>query len=237
MPIDHGLWYGPMPGIERPLEVARRVIPGSDGLLIAPGFARFLSSELPGDRALAVRVGVGTALGPVQDYEPLFAGLETALRLDADAVVHTLYLGSVRDEQALRDMGNLIESADRYDMPVIAEFLPTSGDWTWETVAHWARLGFEMGASVVKTIYTGEPDTFRRVVEGCPLPILIAGGPATGTTAELLRTVHDSVAAGGAGLAIGRRVWQSEDPAGLLVWLGRLVHGEVSLVEALEAAA
>jgi DhnA family fructose-bisphosphate aldolase class Ia len=231
-PIDHGLWYGPMQGIENPLEVGRQVIPASDGLLITPGFARAISQILPSDRALALRVGTSTELSPVQDYESLFVNVETALRLDADAVVHTLYLGGERDEQAIRDLGAILDSAGRYDLPVIAEFLPASEGWTAEHVARWARLGFEMGADVIKTVYTGDPESFRRVVAGCPIPILMAGGPALGSSADLLRAIHGSIQAGGAGIAIGRRVWQSSDPARLLAAICRL-HGEAGIEEAL----
>jgi len=224
-PIDHGLWFGPMPGIESPVAVTRAVIEGSDGLLIAPGFARAVRDILPSDRALALRVGTSTALSPVQSYESLFAGIETALRLDADAVVHTLYLGSERDERAIRDLGTLIEAAARYDMPVIAEFLPCDANYTPEMVAHWARLGFELGADVIKTMYTGDVASFARVVMGCGLPVLIAGGPMVGTEADLLRTVSEAIKGGAAGTAIGRRVWQSRDPTALLALFGQLVHG------------
>jgi DhnA family fructose-bisphosphate aldolase class Ia len=236
LPIDHGFWYGPIKGIEDPMRVTSRVIGGSDGLLVAPGFARAISQLLPSDRALALRVGATTALSPVQDYEVLFTGVTTALRLDADALVHTLYLGRSHDQRAIRDLGRLIESADAYEIPVIAEFLPAGDDWSAREVAHWARLGFELGASAIKTIYTGDRDSFRQVVETCPLPILIAGGPSQGEPADLLTMVAGAIAAGGAGLAIGRRIWQSEDPARLLSLLNALVHRTMTLEEALAEA-
>jgi DhnA family fructose-bisphosphate aldolase class Ia len=222
-------------GIESPEAIARLVIPGSDGLLVTPGFARAVAHLLPSDRALTLRIGAATALSPVQDYEAVFAGIETALRLDADAVVHTLYLGSAHDGQAIRDLGQIIEAADRYDMPVIAEFLPRDEAWTVEHVAHWARLGFEVGASVIKTIYTGDPATFARVVAGCPLPILIAGGPAGTDLSDLLRTVTGAIEAGAAGLAIGRRVWQTGHPEAVVSVLSRLIHSQLDLEAALAA--
>lgn len=234
-PVDHGLYLGPMAGIERPLEVARKVIPGSDGLLVSPGFAEAILDELPSDRALVLRMGVVNALSPAQDYEAVFAGVETALRLDADAMIHTIYMGNARDDQAVRELGRLIETGHRYNIPVIAEFLPTGDqeEWAWEKVAAWARLGFELGASAIKTVYTGKPDTFRRVVEACPVPILIAGGPNVGSLADLVRTVSSAITAGAAGLAIGRRVWQAGDPARLLEMLGQLVHDQIELEQAL----
>lgn len=233
VPIDHGLWYGPLPAIERPEEISARLIPESDGILVAPGFAQAVANLLPGDRALALRVGAGTALSPVQDYEAVFAGIDTALRLDADAVVHTLYLGGPRDDVAIRDLGQIIESSERFNMPVVAEFLPAHDQWKWEQVAHWARLGFEMGASVIKTIYTGDPATFHRVASGCPVPILVAGGPAVGSTRDLLEMVSGAIEAGGAGIAIGRRIWQAERSEILLRVLGKLIHDRISVGDAL----
>jgi DhnA family fructose-bisphosphate aldolase class Ia len=106
------------------------------------------------------------------------------------------------------------------------EFLPLEADGpTPAQVADWARLGAELGASAIKTVYTGDQASFARVTGGCPVPVLVAGGPAVGTTAELLQTAAEAVAAGGAGLAIGRRVWQHSRPAALLRALGRVVHG------------
>jgi DhnA family fructose-bisphosphate aldolase class Ia len=234
-PIDHGLYSGPMQGIEDPAGSARRLIPGSDGLLVSPGFARHISAVLPSDRALVLRVGVCTDLSPVQGYEAVFAGIETALRCDADAMVHTLYMGTTRDQDAIRNAGSIVEAADRYGMPVLLEFLPATDDWQPRQVAQWARLGFELGASAIKTIYTGDVDSFARVVAGCPIPILIAGGPVGGTLADLLTTVADAVAAGAAGLAIGRRVWQAADPAHLLELLNGIVHHRLTVEEALTA--
>jgi DhnA family fructose-bisphosphate aldolase class Ia len=234
VPMDHGLYSGPMPGLEDPLRIARQVIPGADGLLIPPGFARAIASELPSSCALLLRVGATTDLSPVHDYEAPYVSVERALRYDADWLVHTLYLGSERDAEAIADAGRIVEAADGFSVPVMLEFLPRDDAATApRDVAHWARLGAELGASAIKTIYTGDPDSFALVVAGCPVPILIAGGPAVGTLADLLHTVAGAVAAGGAGLAIGRRVWQAENPSRLLGWLGELVHGRAAVADIL----
>jgi DhnA family fructose-bisphosphate aldolase class Ia len=229
VPMDHGLYSGPMRGIEDPLRIARVVIPGADGLLIPPGFARVIAAELPATCALALRAGAITDQSPVRDLEAVYVSVERALRYSADLLVHTLYIGGGRETEAIRDAGALVEAADRYGLPVMLEFLPRDDAWTPGHVAQWARLGAELGASAIKTVYTGDPDSFARVTGGCPVPILIAGGPAVGTLADLLHTVAGAVAAGGAGLAIGRRVWQHEDPARLLGWLGDLVHGRAGV--------
>ncbi len=232
VPIDHGLYSGPLRGIEDPLRIAREVIPGADGLLISPGFARVIATELPGDCALAMRVGATNDLSPVQGYEAVYASVERALRYDADWLVHSLYIGGEQDAQAIRDAGAVVEAADRYNVPVILEFLARDNAWQPAHVAAWARLGAELGASAIKTIYTGDPESFAKVTDGCPVPVLVAGGPALGTASDLLHMVEDLVAAGGAGLAIGRRVWQAADPGRLLYVLSGLVHCQITVTEA-----
>jgi fructose-bisphosphate aldolase/2-amino-3,7-dideoxy-D-threo-hept-6-ulosonate synthase len=231
--MDHGLYSGPMAGIESPVRIARQVIPGSDGLLISPGFARALTGEIPSRCALVLRIGALTDDSTVQNYEAVFATVETALRYDADAVVHSLYLGTEHDQDAIRDAGAIVDSADRYQVPVLLEFLPAGDTWTAEQVARWARLGFELGGSAVKTVYTGDPESFRQVVGGCPIPILIAGGPAVGTTSDLLGAVAGAMKAGAAGTAIGRRIWQTPGPSRLLEAMAGIVHGSMSVEEAL----
>jgi DhnA family fructose-bisphosphate aldolase class Ia len=235
VPMDHGLYSGPLHGIEDPVRVARVALAGADGLLISPGFARAIAAELPSQCALAMRVGAINDQSPVRDYEAVYASVDLALRYDADWLVHTLYIGGEHDPEAIRNAGALVEAADRYSVPVMLEFLPRDDGWRPDQVAAWARLGAELGANAIKTIYTGDAESFAQVTVGCPVPVLIAGGPAVGTVADLLHTVAGAVAAGGAGLAIGRRVWQAGDPARLLRVLNGLVHEQITVDEGMHA--
>ena len=232
VPIDHGLYSGPMAGIEEPLRIAQVVVPRADGLILSPGFARAIAAKLPSRCALVLRVGAINDQSPVQGYEAVYASVDLALRYDADWLVHTLYIGGEHDAPAIRDAGAIVEAADRYNIPVLLEFLPRDDAWLPDQVAAWARLGAELGASAIKTIYTGDVESFARVTGGCPVPILVAGGPAVGSAADLLAMAEEVVAGGGAGLAIGRRVWQAPDPAHLLLLLGGLVHSRITLAEA-----
>jgi class I fructose-bisphosphate aldolase len=100
-------------------------------------------------------------------------------------------------------------------------------------VAHCARAGMELGADVVKVPYTGDPDSFAKVVQACRVPVVIAGGPKAPTTRDFLRMVHDSVQAGGAGLSVGRNVFQHKDPARLLRALGSIVHQGAGVEDAM----
>lgn len=101
-----------------------------------------------------------------------------------------------------------------------------------EVVKLAARAGAELGADIIKTNYTGDPDTFREVVKGCPVPVVIAGGPKIETEEELLQMVKDSVEAGGAGVAIGRNIFQADSPANMTRAIAGIVHDGLSVEEA-----
>jgi fructose-bisphosphate aldolase/2-amino-3,7-dideoxy-D-threo-hept-6-ulosonate synthase len=103
-----------------------------------------------------------------------------------------------------------------------------------DMVMHAARVGAELGADLIKTNYTGDPDTFKEVVQTCPVPVIIAGGPKTNTDEELMEMVEEAVAAGAAGISIGRNVFQHEDPARMTRALSKIVHENFTAQEALE---
>jgi len=94
-------------------------------------------------------------------------------------------------------------------------------------------VGAELGADIVKTNYTGEVDTFKEVVGGCPVPVVVAGGPQMDTERELLQMVRDSIDAGGRGVAIGRNIFQAQDPTGLVRKIARVVHEGYDVDEAM----
>ncbi|MBS7287920.1 MAG: fructose-bisphosphate aldolase, partial [Candidatus Freyarchaeota archaeon] len=105
-----------------------------------------------------------------------------------------------------------------------------------DTIAHASRLGAELGADVVKTPYTGDPETFRKVVEGCPVPVVIAGGPKAETDADVLRMVRGAMDAGAVGVAMGRNAFQHENPVAIVRAVVEIVLNDVDVEEAAERA-
>ena len=93
-----------------------------------------------------------------------------------------------------------------------------------EVVAHAARIGAELGADIIKTNYTGNIDTFKTVIESCPVPVVIAGGPKCKSLEEVLKTTSDALKAGAAGLSIGRNVFQCDSPRQITKALSSIVH-------------
>ncbi|CAD7782073.1 3-hydroxy-5-phosphonooxypentane-2,4-dione thiolase [Candidatus Methanoperedenaceae archaeon GB37] len=105
---------------------------------------------------------------------------------------------------------------------------------THDTIAHCARLGAELGADVVKVSYTGSEETFRKVVEGCPVPVVIAGGPKMNSDREVIEMVKGAIEAGGAGVSIGRNAFQHANPTKIVRAIAQVVHKNVSVEEALK---
>jgi DhnA family fructose-bisphosphate aldolase class Ia len=217
--LDHGPWLGPVDGIVQPKVVVQKLLAGgANALLVSPGFARAVQPVLDPATALVLRVSLAMGLAPDATQETPVATVDTALRMDADAVAVSIFFGRGGETATMRYLGELTERCSRFGMPVLAEMMPPQEDaYDGKAVAHAARIGFELGADIVKTNYCGDVDEFRRVVDSSPVPILTAGGPKKGGgdngTLQLVREVKE---AGAAGVAIGRRVWQSDDPESLV---------------------
>lgn len=218
VPLDHGPWLGPIKGIDRPLSIVQQVVAGgANALLLTPGLARLVEPE-QSFAGLVLRVSITLGLAPEARQETPVATVESALRLDADAVAVSIFFGRGGEVETMRFLGNLAERCQRFGMPVLAEMMPAQEQaYQPAAIAHAARIGFEMGADIIKTNYCGDVAAFRDVVATCPVPILVAGGPRNGEAGDnTLQVVRDVVAAGAGGVAIGRRVWQNENPQRLV---------------------
>lgn len=219
VPLDHGPWLGPVKGIDRPRSIVQQVLAGgANALLVSPGVARMVEPILGPDTGLVLRVSITLGLAPEARQETPVATVETALCLDADAVAVSIFFGRGGEVETMRYLGELTEQCNRFGMPVLAEMMPTLEDtYDRQAIAHAARIGFEMGADIIKTNYCGDIEAFQHVVASSPVPILVAGGPrkAEGQD-DTLQLVREILEAGAAGVAFGRRIWQSEDPRGLV---------------------
>ncbi|MEM2108381.1 MAG: 2-amino-3,7-dideoxy-D-threo-hept-6-ulosonate synthase, partial [Candidatus Bathyarchaeia archaeon] len=161
-----------------------------------------------------------------------------ALRIGADAVSVHINVGAADEDKMLQKLGKVADECDVYGVPLLAMMYPRGpkiqSEHAVEVVAHAARLGAELGADIIKTNYTGDIESFRTVVEGCPVPVIIAGGPKCKTDKEILQMAWESLNAGCAGLSIGRNVFQHENPTLMVKALSAIVHGGASVEEALK---
>jgi len=217
--LDHAAWLGPVKGIDCPLSIVQKVLDGgANALLMGPGFTRAVESVLTPSTAIVLRVSLTPGLAQEITQEAPLATAETALRMDADAVAVSIWFGRGGELAMMRYLGEVIEQCDRFGMPVVAEMMPPAEKaYDAETIAHAARIGFEVGVDIVKTNYCGHVDSFKQVVKAVPVPILVAGGPSNDEGDDhTLQMVRDVAESGAAGIAFGRRVWQSSAPDALV---------------------
>jgi class I fructose-bisphosphate aldolase len=123
-------------------------------------------------------------------------------------------------------------------MPLLAMIYPRGekikDEYDVNVIKHAARVGKEMGADIVKVSYTGSVETFKEVVAGCSIPVVIAGGPKMDSDRDILEMVRGSIDAGGAGVSIGRNVFQHENPTRMVRAISAIVHDDSSVEDALK---
>jgi len=239
VPMDHGISSGPIEGlVDLPETVNRVAEGGADAVLMQKGMVRHGHRGYGKDVGLIIHVSASTSLGPDPNNKVQVCGVEEAMRMGADAVSVHVNVGSGTEPGQLRKLGSVAGHCERLGMPLLTMMYPrgdkVDDQHVAEYVAHAARAGAELGADIVKTNYTGDPDSFQEVVDGCPVPVIIAGGPKADTTEDMLGDVRDAVGAGASGVAIGRNTFQHDDPTAMVDALHSIVHEEVSVDEAME---
>lgn len=239
IPMDHGLSMGPVKGLYDMRETINRVADGgANAVLMHKGIIRAGFRGYGRDIGLAMHLSGSTDLGPDPSYKVLVAEVEEAIKLGADAVSIHINVGSDTESEQLRVLGSTARKCDEWGMPLLAMMYPRGkkikSQYDVEAVKHAARIGAELGADVVKTNYTGSPESFKEVVRGCPVPVVIAGGPKTETDEEFCRMVYDSIQAGASGVAAGRNVFQHENPTAMVKAISAIVHKGASVEQALK---
>jgi fructose-bisphosphate aldolase/2-amino-3,7-dideoxy-D-threo-hept-6-ulosonate synthase len=236
VPMDHGVTVGPIKGLTNMQALVDKLLDGDvDAVVINRGIAKNVDA---GNAGLIVHLFGCTQHCPDPNNKVQICSVADAVRLGADAVSVHVNVGSEQETQMLSLMGEVACECDDYGMPLLAMMYPRGPSikdpHAVDVVAHAARLGAELGADIVKTNYTGDAESFKKVVDSCPVPVVIAGGPKAKTTRDVLQMVKDSVTAGGAGVSIGRNVFQHEDPTKMVKALSCLVHGGATVNEALK---
>lgn len=243
--LDHGLSLGAPDGFRNPPETLQRVLAGGpDAVLVGPHFARQYADELHDagvDVVLTADVVTWSTRPGRDDGEDIWTpAFDVDLLVDLDPVgVKTVLVFGREDgdlyEQNIRYVAELAEKLRDTGVPLVVEpvmwggRIPERLESDPEYVADALRMGWEYGADILKSPYTGSVDSFESIVENSPVPIMILGGPASGTTREMLASVEGAIEAGARGLMIGRTIWKSEDPARTVDALTDIVHEGASL--------
>jgi len=239
VPMDHGVSVGPIPGIIDMTDTINEVASGgANAVLMHKGMVGCGHRGYGKDIGLIIHLSPSTSLGVDPDNKVLVTSVEKALKIGADAVSVHVNIGSEKEPEMLMKLGSIAEICDNWGMPLIAMMYPRGQNITnehdVEVVKLAARAGAELGADIIKTNYTGDPDTFKEVIDGCPVPVVIAGGPMVETDRQLLEMVKNSVDVGGAGVAIGRNVFQARSPQKTTRAIAGIVHENLDIDEALK---
>jgi len=229
IPLDHGVSIGPVAGLLDMRCIVDQIAEGgANAVLEHKGIIRSGYRGFGKDIGLILHLSASTSLGPDPNSKVQVASVEEAIRLGADAVSLHVNIGSETETTQLATLGRTARVCEEWGMPLIAMMYPRgpkiSNSYDMTSVMHVARVGAELGADIIKTNYTGSIDSFKEVIKGCPVPVVMAGGPKTNTDKEFCDMVYSSILAGGAGIAAGRNVFQHKNPTKMVRVLCGIVH-------------
>jgi predicted phospho-2-dehydro-3-deoxyheptonate aldolase len=239
IPMDHGVTVGPIAGLEDMRETISRVVAGgANAILMHKGIVRAGHRGTGRDVGLIIHLSGGTSISPDPNAKELVCTVEEAMKLGADAVSVHINLGAETDKEMLGQLGFVSERCMAWQMPLVA-MMYTRGakiknEFDVTYVKHAARVGAELGADIVKVPYTGSVASFKEVVRGCPVPVVIAGGPKMGSDEEIFNMVEGALEAGSAGVSIGRNAFQHKSPEKMVAALCKMVHEGASVKDAMQ---
>ena len=238
VPMDHGVTIGAVDGLVDMRETVNDMaIGGADAVLMHKGLVRCSHRSAGKDIGLIVHLSASTALSPNGNTKTLVGTVEEGIKHGADCVSVHVNLGDPNERLMLSDLGKVAEACDNWHMPLLAMVYARGpqvpNGYDPKVVAHCARVGVELGADIVKVPYTGDIESFADVVGACCVPVVIAGGELMDSTRQLLQMVHDSVRAGGAGVSMGRNVFQHPRRIELVRAMRAIVHDNADVEHAL----
>ena len=231
MPIDHGYFQGPTHRLEKPGETVKPLLPYCDALFVTRGVLRS-SIDPANTKPIILRVSGGVSIiGKDLADEGITTSIQEILRLNVAAVGISVFVGSEYERQSLLSLSKLVNECEDYGIPVMA--VTAVGKELEKREARYlalcCRIAAELGARVVKTYWCPE---FDKVTIGCPVPVVMAGGPKCETELEVLEFVHDGMQRGAIGVNLGRNVWQSEHPVAMAAGLRAVIHEKATPKEA-----
>lgn len=239
VPMDHGVSVGAIPGITNIGETVKKVADGgANAVIVHKGMVAAGQIRVGPYMGLIIHLSASTFYSPSQNLKTLVCTVEEAVKMGADGISVHINIGCEYEKEMLTDLGNISRAASEWGMPLLAMIYnkgkKIKDENDPEVIRHAARLGAELGADMVKVGYTGNRDSFQRVVEECPVPVIIAGGPKMDSDRNFLEMVKGAMEAGASGTSIGRNVFQHRDPTNIVSALSMIVHENATVEDALK---
>jgi DhnA family fructose-bisphosphate aldolase class Ia len=232
--FDHAVEHGPSTyeGIDlSPERIARIASEGKvDGIIVNIGVAKKIK-RVVGKLPIIVKLTARTSLTADENQiQQIVTSVKEAIDIGAKAIACTIYFGSDREAEMFKIFEEIKQDANKYKMPIFGFAYPRGkklkSKYDPDAIRYAARVGAEIGFDVVKTYYTGDKESFSKVVKDCFVPVLVAGGPKISEEKYVLKVVEDIMSVGAAGVAIGRNIWMrnDEEAINLLKEIRRIVH-------------
>jgi DhnA family fructose-bisphosphate aldolase class Ia len=234
--FDHGMLDGPAKGMEQPASTLEKIVAGgADAILTSYGTATRFAREIAPLGLILRMDGGGTILGEIGPGSQFYS-IEDALRVGADALAVSAFPGAPNEEESLGILARVVGEAHHWGIPVMGEMVPGGFDSpdhmrTAESIAIAARVGAELGSDWVKVPYA---DGFERVTSTCYVPAVILGGAKKGSEKDMLEKIRAALDVGAKGVAIGRNIFQAENPQAMVAAVSALIHQDCSVEDALE---
>jgi len=238
IPMDHGVTVGPIEGLgDMRTTVSKIVAGGANAILMHKGIVHAGHRGGGRDIGLIIHLSGGTSMSPDPNAKELVCTVEEAIKLGADAVSVQINLGANTDKEMLGQLGCVSGKCLEWQMPLVA-MMYTRGqkiknEYDVNNIKHAARVAAELGADIVKVVYTGSVESFKEVVDGCPVPVVIAGGPKMDSDEDIFKMVEGALKAGAKGVSIGRNVFQHKKPEKMVAAMCEMVHNGASVKKAI----
>ena len=244
--MDHGLEHGPVDFEEVPEKLDPATVfetathDAVTAMAVQKGIAEGYYPSYEDDVNLLAKLNGTSNLWMGEPDSAVNWSVDYAAEVGADAVGFTVYSGSNHEVEMFEEFRDVQEKAREYDLPVVMWSYPRGqglkNDTKPSTISYATRIGLELGADIAKVKYPGDPEAMAHACKCAgDMKVVMSGGSKT-SDYEFLSTVEAAVDAGCKGLAVGRNVWQREDPTRILDALEKVIYEEESAEEALEAA-
>jgi 3-hydroxy-5-phosphonooxypentane-2,4-dione thiolase len=228
--VDHGYFLGPTEKLEVPQKTIQPLLPHIDSIMLTRGVLR---TSLPpiSDVPIVLRVsGATSIIGNDLSNESITTSFEDAIRLNVSCLALSIFVGSKHEHQTLANLATLVDNGERYGIPILA--VTAVGKEMIRDARYLGlacRIAGELGAHIVKTYYC---ENFEKVIEGCPVPVIIAGGKKLAKEKDVLELTFNAINDGASGVDMGRNIWQSDHPVAMLKAVRSIVHQGFTIQEA-----
>jgi putative autoinducer-2 (AI-2) aldolase len=230
--VDHGYFQGPTTGLGCPRETITPLLPYADALMLTRGVLRnCIDADAACDTPIVLRVSGGTSVLTELSNEGLTVDIEDAIRLNVAAVALSIFVGADFERESLLSLADMVNAGESYGIPVLAVTAvgrEMARDARYLSLA--SRIAAELGARVVKTYYC---EDFEKVTSTCPVPVVIAGGKKLDEL-PALEMAYNALQGGAVGVDMGRNIFQSDSPIGMIKAVRAVVQKNAKPAEAME---